>query len=146
MSKKALQFIIGAALLTSATPAVSWAGRPGTAQTSTPSTAAKKKKRGSSKSKGKAKVKGQMAPTPDRIREIQSALQKDGSYEGEPTGKWDATTIDAMQKYQQSDGKDRRSDAQQTRLGFRYRGQGRADAGCDFYRGAGRSTRKAVAI
>jgi peptidoglycan hydrolase-like protein with peptidoglycan-binding domain len=104
MSKKALQFIIGAALLTSATPAVSWAGRPGTAQTSTPSTAAKKKKRGSSKSKGKAKVKGQMAPTPDRIREIQSALQKDGSYEGEPTGKWDATTIDAMQKYQDKNG------------------------------------------
>ena len=59
-----------------------------------------RKKKASSKSKKKPKVKGQAAPTPDRIKEIQTALQKDGSYEGEPTGKWDAATVDAMRKYQ----------------------------------------------
>ena len=48
----------------------------------------------------KSKRKTQAAPTPDRIKEIQTALQKDGSYEGEPTGKWDAATVDAMKKYQ----------------------------------------------
>jgi peptidoglycan hydrolase-like protein with peptidoglycan-binding domain len=32
--------------------------------------------------------------------EIQTALQKDGSYQGEPTGKWDAATTEAMKKYQ----------------------------------------------
>jgi peptidoglycan hydrolase-like protein with peptidoglycan-binding domain len=101
MIKRVLLFTFGAALLASAAPAVSGAGRPGTAQTS--STTAKKKKV-SSKTKRKPKVKGQTAPTPDRIREIQTALQKDGSYEGAPTGKWDAATTDAMKKYQDKNG------------------------------------------
>jgi hypothetical protein len=97
MSKRTWLFIFGAALLVSAASVASGAGHPGAAQTS--STTAKKKK-ASSKSKKKPKVKGQAAPTPDRIKEIQTALQKDGSYEGEPTGKWDAATMDAMRKYQ----------------------------------------------
>ncbi len=101
MSKRTLLFIFGAALLLSAAPVVSGAGRPGATQTS--STAAKKKKV-SSKSKKKPKVKGQTAPTPDRIKEIQTALQKDGSYEGEPNGKWDAATTEAMRKYQDKNG------------------------------------------
>ncbi len=45
-----------------------------------------------------------MAPTPDRIKEIQSALQRDGAYEGEPNGKWDQSTVDAMKKYQGKNG------------------------------------------
>jgi peptidoglycan hydrolase-like protein with peptidoglycan-binding domain len=97
MSKRTWLFIFGAVLLMSAASVVSGAGHPGAAQTS--STAAKKKKV-SSKSKRKPKVKGQTAPTPDRIREIQAALQKDGSYEGEPNGKWDDATTEAMRKYQ----------------------------------------------
>jgi len=97
--------IFGAALLLSAAPVASAASHPGAAQTS--SASAKKKKTTSSKSKGKSKgksVKGQAAPTPDRIKEIQTALQKDGSYQGEPTGKWDAATSDAMKKYQDKNG------------------------------------------
>jgi peptidoglycan hydrolase-like protein with peptidoglycan-binding domain len=101
MSKRTLLYIIGAALLCSAVPLVSSAGQPGAAQTS--STSAKKKK-SSAKSRRKGKVKGQAAPTPDRIKEIQSALQKDGSYDGTPTGKWDAATVDAMKKYQDKNG------------------------------------------
>jgi putative peptidoglycan binding protein len=100
MSKRALMSIFGAVLLVSAVPVVSGASRPDAAQTSSSSTTSKKKKKGSSKSKRNAKVKGQAVPTPDRIKEIQTALQKDGSYEGEPTGKWDAATADAMRKYQ----------------------------------------------
>jgi hypothetical protein len=95
MSKRTLLFIFGAALLVSAAPVVSGAGHPNAAQTST--TPAKKKKRSS---KRKSRVKGQSVPTPDRIKEIQTALQKDGSYEGQPTGKWDAATTDAMKKFQ----------------------------------------------
>ena len=101
MSKRTLLYIFGAALLMSAAPIVSGAGHPGAAQTSSTST---KKKKASSKSKKKGKVKGQAAPTPDRIKEIQTALQKDGSYEGTPTGKWDAATMDAMKKYQDKKG------------------------------------------
>ena len=103
MSKRILLIIFGAALAMSAAPAVSGASRPGATQTS--STSTKKKKKGaSSKSKKTTKTKGQTAPTSDRIREIQTALQKDGSYEGEPTGKWDAATMDAMKKYQDKNG------------------------------------------
>ena len=99
--------IFGAALLMSAAPAASAASHPGAAQTSSTSAKKKKKTSASSKSKGKSKgksVKGQAAPTPDRIKEIQTALQKDGSYQGEPTGKWDAASVDAMKKYQDKNG------------------------------------------
>ena len=50
------------------------------------------------------KVKGQAAPTPDRINEIQAALAKNGAYDGTPSGKWDDTTADAMRKFQSSHG------------------------------------------
>ena len=103
MSKRTWLSILGAALLVSAAPVVSGAGQPRAAQTST-STAKKKKKIVSSKSKRKPKVKGQAAPTSDRIKEIQTALQKDGSYQDEPTGKWDDATINAMKKYQDKNG------------------------------------------
>jgi peptidoglycan hydrolase-like protein with peptidoglycan-binding domain len=103
MSKQTLLFLFGAVLVLGSAPVASAAGSAGAAQTS--SAAAKKKKTASSKSRKKSsKVRSQQAPTPDRIREIQTALQKDGSYEGEPTGKWDAATIDAMKKYQDKNG------------------------------------------
>jgi len=50
------------------------------------------------------RVKAQTAPAPDRIREIQTALANAGTYQGEPNGNWDAATIAAMQKFQQSNG------------------------------------------
>lgn len=46
----------------------------------------------------------QMAPTPDRIREIQSALSMGGYYSAEPSGKWDGDTLSAMQRFQQAHG------------------------------------------
>src|SRR5271170_3436543 len=45
-----------------------------------------KKKPGTSKA---ARSRMQMVSTPDRIRDIQSALAKSGAFQGEPTGKWD---------------------------------------------------------
>lgn len=48
----------------------------------------------------------QMAPTPDRIEEIQSALASNGYYQGNPNGKWDSTTVAAMQKFQADHGLD----------------------------------------
>ena len=104
MSRNTLLSIFGAALLVSAAPAASGGGFPAGGAQSSSSTTAKKKKRAAGKSSRKPKVKGQAAPAPDRIKEIQSALQKDGSYEGEPTGKWDAATTDAMKKYQDKNG------------------------------------------
>jgi hypothetical protein len=48
----------------------------------------------------KKKDKGQMAPTQERITEIQQALAKDGSYSAAPSGKWDDGTVDAMKRFQ----------------------------------------------
>jgi peptidoglycan hydrolase-like protein with peptidoglycan-binding domain len=52
------------------------------------------------KTSRKKKDKGQMAPTSERITEIQQALAKDGSYSATPSGKWDDNTVDAMKKFQ----------------------------------------------
>ena len=49
-------------------------------------------------------MRGQKAPTPDRVREIQTALNREGVFDGQPTGKWDNTTIDAMKKFQETHG------------------------------------------
>ena len=48
--------------------------------------------------------RGQRAPTPERVSEIQQALAKDGSYGGKPNGKWDASTIEAARKFQAAHG------------------------------------------
>jgi peptidoglycan hydrolase-like protein with peptidoglycan-binding domain len=48
--------------------------------------------------------RGQKAPAPERISEIQAALRKGGSFDGQPSGKWDAPTVDAMKKFQESHG------------------------------------------
>jgi peptidoglycan hydrolase-like protein with peptidoglycan-binding domain len=48
--------------------------------------------------------RGQKAPTPDRISEIQKALAKDGSFTGTPNGKWDDSTIEATRKFQEAHG------------------------------------------
>jgi hypothetical protein len=46
----------------------------------------------------------QKAPTADRISEIQSALAREGYYTGDPSGKWDANTVAAVEKFQSANG------------------------------------------
>jgi putative peptidoglycan binding protein len=48
----------------------------------------------------------QKAPTPQRISEIQSALAREGYYQGDPNGKWDGTTVAALQKFQSANNLD----------------------------------------
>lgn len=50
------------------------------------------------------RVRGQQAIQPERVTEIQQALIKAHYMSGEPSGKWDAETIGAMQKYQSDNG------------------------------------------
>ena len=66
----------------------------------TKSTKSSKRSRGAASSRNR----GQKAPTSDRITEIQQALAKNGSYTGEPSGKWDDSTTDAMRRFQQARG------------------------------------------
>ena len=71
------------------------AGSSGTAKTT------KSKRSVSRKSK---QVKGQTEPTSERINEIQAALAKKGFYAGEPTGKWDDDSAEAIRKFQAANG------------------------------------------
>jgi hypothetical protein len=76
---------------------------PGPQQSSASSgTTAKKKTR----KRHTKREPSQKAPTPDRISEIQSALARNGYYQGQPNGKWDANTINAMQRFQSDNGID----------------------------------------
>ncbi len=40
------------------------------------------------------------APSPERITQIQTALARGGYYKGDPTGRWDSSTVAAVQKFQ----------------------------------------------
>jgi peptidoglycan hydrolase-like protein with peptidoglycan-binding domain len=68
------------------------------------SSSAKKSHKKKSSRKLSRWERGQKAPTPDRISEIQQALAKDGSFTGTPNGKWDDSTVDAMKKFQDAHG------------------------------------------
>jgi len=48
----------------------------------------------------------QKAPTSDRISEIQSALSREGYYQGDPNGELDSNTVAALQKFQSANGLD----------------------------------------
>lgn len=50
------------------------------------------------------RVRGQQAIEPERVMQIQQALIREHYLSGEATGKWDATTVAAMQKYQAAQG------------------------------------------
>ncbi len=60
-------------------------------------------KKGSRGKKG-SKKRGQQAIDSTRAREIQTALIREHYMQGEPSGKWDAATQAAMQRYQADQG------------------------------------------
>ena len=68
-----------------------------------PSGASKSRTHAGKKSSG-GRQRGQMAPAPERISEIQQALAKNGAFAGTPSGKWDDSTVEAMRKFQAARG------------------------------------------
>jgi len=78
-------------------------GAPHKKSTSSKSTNSSRRSSKSSK-KSSRRERGQKAPTPDRISEIQQALAKDGSFSGKPNGKWDDSAIEATRKFQGAHG------------------------------------------
>ena len=78
-------------------------------QTTTSKTPAKRStsKRVSAKPRSarrKSRQRAQTVPTPARVAEIQSALAAQGTYKGQPNGKWDSASIQAMKDYQSAHG------------------------------------------
>ena len=68
-------------------------------------TSAAAHKPGTHKKKPKAKrLRGQQGIESSRVTEIQQALIREHYLSGEANGKWDATTIAAMQKFQADQG------------------------------------------
>jgi len=61
-------------------------------------TTARRGKKGSSKAAWRSR---QLAPTPDRYKDIQSALATRGYLQQAPTGVWDAPSADALRRFQQ---------------------------------------------
>jgi hypothetical protein len=49
-------------------------------------------------------VRYRFGPSSDRINQIQRALARTGFYQGDPTGRWDDNTIQAMKSFQQAKG------------------------------------------
>lgn len=86
-----------------AAPARSSASKSGNASTK-PGARASAANSNKKSSRRPRKQPGQKAPTSDRINEIQSALARDGSFAGTPTGKWDDDTVAAMRKFQAAHG------------------------------------------
>ena len=56
------------------------------------------------KKASKKRLHGQQAIDPERVTEIQQALIREHYLTGDASGKWDATTIAAMQKFQADQG------------------------------------------
>jgi Putative peptidoglycan binding domain len=52
----------------------------------------------------KARVRGQKAIDGDRVLQIQQALVREHYLKGEPSGKWDSSTQQALQRYQADQG------------------------------------------
>jgi hypothetical protein len=74
-------------------------------QSSTASSSSSSKKKKSKRKSAKREPK-QTAPDSDRITQIQTALSRGGYYQGDASGKWDADTVAALQKFQSSNGLD----------------------------------------
>ncbi|MCL6545323.1 MAG: peptidoglycan-binding protein [Bryobacteraceae bacterium] len=85
-------------------PSKSASGKTGQAKASTAAKASAKNtaKRTASRSKRRrpARPAVQQQPTPERYREIQRALVDRGFLEGEPTGRWDSASIEALKRFQ----------------------------------------------
>jgi Putative peptidoglycan binding domain len=118
---RARRFPLVAALLFAAScflpaAAVAHASPDGAAKKSQPDRSARKapqsshfvatkgKSRSSKMKRYRARRRGQKAPTADRIDEIQAALGRNGLYSGEPSGKMDAKTQEALRQFQQANG------------------------------------------
>jgi peptidoglycan hydrolase-like protein with peptidoglycan-binding domain len=101
MCTKLVMAVLSCALLAAASIAAPQSSSS-SASGSTATHSTKKKK--SSHHHSSRREPFQKAPTASRISEIQTALSRGGYFEGEPNGKWDSTTIAAMQKFQSANG------------------------------------------
>ncbi|MGP8174468.1 MAG: peptidoglycan-binding domain-containing protein [Terracidiphilus sp.] len=93
--RASVAFVLSAVLIAS----------PALATSVQPAPAGVHKAHGAHKAKSRSRrPRGQQAIEPARVTEIQQALIRERYLTGEASGKWDAATIAAMQKYQADQG------------------------------------------
>src|SRR5271163_4437916 len=104
MCAKFVMAVLSCALLAAAPVALTAAPQSSSSSASGSTATHSTKKKKSSHHHSSRREPFQKAPTASRISEIQTALSRGGYFEGEPNGKWDSTTIAAMQKFQSANG------------------------------------------
>jgi peptidoglycan hydrolase-like protein with peptidoglycan-binding domain len=98
---------LAAALVAAVAPCVRAQAQPASpSATLAAQPASAAKKTSSKKHHHSRREPSQKAPTPERISEIQSALSRNGFYDAHPNGKWDSSSVAAMQKFQSANGLD----------------------------------------
>jgi peptidoglycan hydrolase-like protein with peptidoglycan-binding domain len=99
LSHARLAFLISAALLAPSAFASHVHRSPTSGQTST-----SHKLTHTTRHRPSSHARGQQAIEPERVSQIQQALIREHYMSGDASGKWDASTISAMQKYQADHG------------------------------------------
>lgn len=96
-----LALLLTAGTVRSAAPTPAKATRSAAKPAASPAAKPRAKRSGKH---SRRRERGQKAPAPERISEIQQALAKEGSFAGMPNGKWDDSTVEAMKKFQAGHG------------------------------------------
>jgi peptidoglycan hydrolase-like protein with peptidoglycan-binding domain len=103
--RRTVKFLaLSAALLTACIPAFAQSNSTTSSNSSSTHSTTTAKKKTVSKKHHSKREPTQKAPTPARITEIQTALERRGYYQGDLNGKWDSNTVSAMQKFQSENG------------------------------------------
>ena len=106
MRKKWIVALAALVALSTSAEATTTKKKKATRQTNPTSHATSTNHSGSARRKGKSRTAArrgrprQLAPTPDRYKEIQKALADRGYLKSEPTGTWDSASQEAMRKFQ----------------------------------------------
>jgi len=103
-SKVSLAVLISTALMVPSAFASHVHHSPASGQSSTGSKSTSGTHKLSQSKRGSRRVRGQQAIEPERVTQIQQALIREHYFAGDADGKWDTTTVAAMQKYQADHG------------------------------------------
>lgn len=106
MKKRLIAALAALVALSASAEATTTRKNKATRQTNPTSRVSSTKHSATARRKGKSRTAAhrgaarQLAPTPDRYKEIQKALADRGYLTNEPTGTWDSSSQEAMRKFQ----------------------------------------------
>jgi peptidoglycan hydrolase-like protein with peptidoglycan-binding domain len=94
-------FVLGSGIaLPKTQPKTNKSSKSATGKPAAKSTGHRGTKKNASKNASRPRHSAQMAPTPERYREIQQALAAKGYFNGESDGRWSADSTEALRRFQ----------------------------------------------